>query len=888
MGCGSSVQARNSAVVPASNNVQSSKVSITIQENREDGETFEPFTEFPTPQLLREANRKYATRQRPLLGDSAGKLLPHPNAKPKSTVFDARRFQAVDKFAVEVQVTRYNVSLQEFTNFLTETWKDDEMAKVRVIMRWLAAQQLDEVMNIKCTDKDTTLAKLQTEANTNIFLEMCQYVGIQAERVTGYSKHANLEIGENPKSLHTWVAVVINQQWRLVDPHWCCVLSHESGGDGKSQAENRVIYTIDEDYFLTNPEEFIYSHFPRDNEAWQLLARPVTFGEFVDMAYLKPKFFELDLTLLEQKKCVLYATQGEVEIKLGTPLDSSREFRYQFWMSDGQNLGDINLERFCFMEQKGNALICKIRFPVAGKFKHVLFGRSADAEDGARSFFMLCAFIIFCEQPVDDPKALPENPRQEWGPGKDLADAGLIPITHHNAVIQAAKGLVELRFKTTKPLELKPTLHSENKTKEDLQSNVIHCKENDQVVIKVQVPEDGDYALNLFNNNGKRQKSLCCYLVSSTNNAPNNQGFSIVPDNRIDTAGNNDLEMKLISQYSKDGCDNLTFKTSKLCDVIPKLELVTEKGNVLKEDFVWTEYDDKNMEISFKINFPQSGKYVFKVYAKELDKDGDDISMAYTCAMDVTSQKPGCAPFPERCSSWSRQCKLMEPFSGVLPSESTICFVLDIPQADKVTVFGNHGGDTCLTKSRCGEWNADAKTGEGNHELELRAVVNTGGLNVYTPLLKYKVEETEELKREKDLRRQREEFAKKEEEAKQEMMRKKIEKVKQELQTATNARDANALRSIIRHAENVNFTLLLPKEVDNAQQLLNSLERIQALKEAVLKLDQKTMLELRNYSKPPELVHQVIKATLLLLGYDITLTTTVGMIQEFQNAKQST
>lgn len=48
------------------------------------------------------------------------------------------------------------------------------MAKVRVIMRWLAAQQLDEVMNIECTDKDTTLAKLQTEANTNIFLEMCQ------------------------------------------------------------------------------------------------------------------------------------------------------------------------------------------------------------------------------------------------------------------------------------------------------------------------------------------------------------------------------------------------------------------------------------------------------------------------------------------------------------------------------------------------------------------------------------------------------------------------------------------------------------------------------------------------------------------------------------------
>ena len=85
-------------------------------------------------------------------------------------------------------------------------------------------------------------------------------------------------------------------------------------------------------------------------------------------------------------------------------------------------------------------------------------------------------------------------------------------------------------------------------------------------------------------------------------------------------------------------------------------------------------------------------------------------------------------------------------------------------------------------------------------------------------------------------------------------------------------RDLQALQDAILCVENTSFCLLLAEEVEAAKRLLKSLERIQGLKEAVLKLDQKTMLELRNYSKPPKMVHQVIKATLLLLGFHETVT----------------
>ncbi len=72
--------------------------------------------------------------------------------------------------------------------------------------------------------------------------------------------------------------------------------------------------------------------------------------------------------------------------------------------------------------------------------------------------------------------------------------------------------------------------------------------------------------------------------------------------------------------------------------------------------------------------------------------------------------------------------------------------------------------------------------------------------------------------------------------------------------------------------EKQKFSSQLTEEVANAKQVIKSLQRILKLQIAVLALDQTTMLELRNYANPPKLVHQVIKATLLLLGDEEKLT----------------
>lgn len=80
-------------------------VGAAQEERTEDNEVepFETFTEFPTPHLLREANEKYAALHRPLPRDPTGELLPYPTATLKASVFDLKKFQDVDKFAVEVK-----------------------------------------------------------------------------------------------------------------------------------------------------------------------------------------------------------------------------------------------------------------------------------------------------------------------------------------------------------------------------------------------------------------------------------------------------------------------------------------------------------------------------------------------------------------------------------------------------------------------------------------------------------------------------------------------------------------------------------------------------------------------------------------------------------------
>jgi hypothetical protein len=62
------------------------------------------FIEFPTPHLLWEANTKYGGLQYPLPHSADGNIRPYPASTAKTEVFNAKKYESVDKFAIEVKV----------------------------------------------------------------------------------------------------------------------------------------------------------------------------------------------------------------------------------------------------------------------------------------------------------------------------------------------------------------------------------------------------------------------------------------------------------------------------------------------------------------------------------------------------------------------------------------------------------------------------------------------------------------------------------------------------------------------------------------------------------------------------------------------------------------
>ena len=56
----------------------------------------------------------------------------------------------------------------------------------------------------------------------------------------------------------------------------------------------------------------------------------------------------------------------------------------------------------------------------------------------------MCTYVISCDLAKENIELLPENPRTEWGPGEDLIQAGLEPLTHKDGIIEADDEPVEV------------------------------------------------------------------------------------------------------------------------------------------------------------------------------------------------------------------------------------------------------------------------------------------------------------------------------------------------------------------------------------------------------------------------------------------------------------
>lgn len=138
----------------------------------------------------------------------------------------------------------------------------------------------------------------------NLLVALGRELGVEIVYVSGHSRDAGGDISGQG---HAWNAVKIEGRWHLIDATW-----NAGYVEGRSFTEQ---YSTD--YLFTPPAIFALNHLPRDTR-WQLLATPLTRGEFVRQVPMRPSFYVAGLELLSPTRSQV-TVEGSARIELANP-----------------------------------------------------------------------------------------------------------------------------------------------------------------------------------------------------------------------------------------------------------------------------------------------------------------------------------------------------------------------------------------------------------------------------------------------------------------------------------------------------------------------------------------------------------------------------------------
>ncbi|WAR00681.1 HIL-like protein [Mya arenaria] len=714
------------------------------------------YDKLPTPRLLREAMDEYRSiRLEPPL-DATGKPLPYPAMTSKRDIVDVETIDTIDAHALGAPRVLAYEDMYKLVKYLTGECSTD-VERLRAIFRWIASQNLKQWHDEVSFNRDSAayyLARIRAKkANHNQLLQrMCSLANIYCVKIRGYVKGVDYGLGQELTDCDsTWTAVLVDGAWRLLDVYWATCHRVHSGDsswelidDGQSDISSLASMSSTP---RGMPKQFIYSHFPVD-EKWQLLARPVTLEEAKRMSLLKRNFFSLGMDIISHPCYVVECEYGEEQITFSTPADVKVNYKYELYVeSDSDSvdeLQNLSLDRYVLLEKvtKENLLNVKMRFPAVGKYKLKILAKETDE----RSYYYTVTYIIDVLRPMQNCRPLPKNERGEWGPGLDTQELGLDPITHDTGEVPAEDGKAEVRFGMTKPVEFKHKLVTTDD--QELPHRVIHRVENEEAVFNIRVPDEGEYAFNVYAKEAGAHgefPNVCNYLLKCDEEPDDKQAFPDVAGDQLGpTAAFRQLGMQNVSLMPAlmlapvTGEVTLQFKLSRPAVFLPELLLHNEDGS--KTDFSeYTMWDILGGVATFYITIPRVGMYSMAIRAKP-SVDAEHFTPIFHSIIDAIIPKKQCLPCPQQSIDWPAECHVVKPLTGVIAARELVHFEIDFPKATElVATSGN--GSKLLKKNANGLWEGEVLS--GNEDSVITISVRQSGVDDYHYILTYKANRDE-------------------------------------------------------------------------------------------------------------------------------------------------
>ncbi|CAF0923434.1 unnamed protein product [Brachionus calyciflorus] len=592
---------------------------------------------------------------------------PRPPLRRKRDLYDDPSvFEYIDEQAINVAESE-QTSYTELVDQLTFGLNTD-LEKARAIFRWITVKDLNAIEFGDSLTPDTPLGLLRgikfgTETYHTLFMRLCSYAGMHCVDIKGHSKSVGYEPGmkiQPGKFTNTWNAVLIDGEWRFVQCNWGArhlVMSKDKKLEDTNPkiqtkpSRDKIKYQYDEHYFLPDPDEFILEFFPHNIE-WQLLEQPISLEEFESLPFVRSLFFHYHLDFLNQRQAVIFTnSRGACDIKLRMPEDLKSRLAFHFHLRvanrEENEINGVKLERYVLHTIQDDLVSFNVHVPQIGEYFIEIFASLVEPEANpfGQSFKLkcVCKYKIMCDELNQRMHPLPACASGEWGPMKAQRHFNIIPINYKTAIIEAQNPTLEIRFELPKTLKIHGKLHNNNISDLDkLVKHEINPNNQLELIIYVQLPDDGQYGLDIYARDPeyqseKRTMSHCCKYLINFNRKIISALSSIDLGTSLMLGPNADLLSQLgMSPMSHTEpvvilddvpMVDIQFKMSKAVDFSFDLKYCLINGinhqnvsnytQIKSSDIVKVKQYGYTINFSFSLPINKYGNYLFTVYASD-------------------------------------------------------------------------------------------------------------------------------------------------------------------------------------------------------------------------------------------------------------------------------
>ncbi|XP_060082729.1 lim and transglutaminase domain protein ltd-1-like [Ylistrum balloti] len=392
-----------------------------------------------------------------------------------------------------------------------------EVQRVRAILMWIWYHRSYDLTfrPDKCSPMGY-LKRLHSGSisYSELFTFLCRKANIPCVLVDGLAKGKQYEVGKESLTnlTNTWTAVYVTGGWRLVFPLW--TLSNEADiGENSTEVMDTDSF-VNEFFFLTDPDEFIFRCFPFKTD-WQLLQYPYSKEQFKRLPYVSSHYFESYIQLPASQDGTVQASRGYYKINLTLKQGREEDAKLSSVMTFDRDVSNedlpanIDLNRYVAIIHSNKTRRVNVRLPCNGVFR-------LKVSDSKRGW--LCSVRIVSQKSTVIRNGFPEHPVLDFGPCISTLDAGLVPNSHISGIIKTnVNQELIVTFDITEEILVKTQLFD---SKKEVSQYVTHNIYDNELIIRVKVPMSGEYALVIHcqpNHLNKPYTVACNYLLTTEN-----------------------------------------------------------------------------------------------------------------------------------------------------------------------------------------------------------------------------------------------------------------------------------------------------------------------------------------------------------------------------------